>query len=167
MVRVCKEESFHQRQGYEILYTLAHGTPEQKAMAQDAVNRWWFPSLMMFGPPDEDSPHTAQSMAWRIKRHTNDELRQKFVDMCVPQADVLGLTLPDDSLHYDAETRHWEFGELDWAEFNAVLKGNGPCNAERIAHRRRAHEEGAWVREAASAYAAKAAAREQTAEAVA
>jgi ring-1,2-phenylacetyl-CoA epoxidase subunit PaaA len=167
MIRVCKEESFHQRQGYEILYTLSHGTPAQKDMAQDAVNRWWFPSLMMFGPPDADSPHTAQSMAWRIKRHTNDELRQKFVDMCVPQAEVLGLDLPDGSLSYNADTGHWEFGQLDWAEFAAVLKGDGPCNAERIAHRRKAHEDGAWVREAASAHAAKATARQRSAEAVA
>ncbi len=163
MIRVCKEESFHQRQGYEILYTLAHGTSAQKAMAQDAVNRWWFPSLMMFGPPDADSPHTAQSMAWRIKRHTNDELRQKFVDMCVPQAEVLGLELPDESLALNAETGHWEFAELDWAEFNAVLRGDGPCNAERIDHRRRAHGDGAWVREAATAYAAKVAARGRSA----
>jgi ring-1,2-phenylacetyl-CoA epoxidase subunit PaaA len=167
MIRVCKEESFHQRQGYEILYTLGHGTSAQKAMAQDAVNRWWFPSLMMFGPPDADSPHTAQSMAWRIKRHTNDELRQKFVDMCVPQAQVLGLELPDESLAFNAETGHWEFAELDWAEFNTVLRGDGPCNAERIDHRRRAHGDGAWVREAATAYAAKVAARGRSAQAVA
>ncbi len=159
MVRVCKEESFHQRQGYEILYTLSHGTPAQKAMAQDAIDRWWFPSLMMFGPPDADSPHTAQSMAWKIKRHTNDELRQKFVDMCVPQAEVLGLTLPDPGLAWNAETGHYDFSELDWDEFWAVVKGDGPCNRQRLAHRVSAHERGAWVREASAAYADKQAAR--------
>jgi ring-1,2-phenylacetyl-CoA epoxidase subunit PaaA len=153
MVRICKEESFHQRQGFEILHTLSHGTPEQHAMAQDAVNRWWWPSLMMFGPPDDQSPNSAQSMAWGIKKHSNDELRQRFVDMTVPQAQVLGLELPDPDLHWDGE--HWRFGEIDWAEFYEVLKGNGPCNAQRLEHRRRAHDEGAWVREAANAYAAK------------
>jgi ring-1,2-phenylacetyl-CoA epoxidase subunit PaaA len=157
MVRICKEESFHQRQGFEILHTLSHGTAGQHAMAQDAVDRWWWPSLMMFGPPDEASPNSAQSMAWGIKRHSNDELRQRFVDMTVPQAQVLGLTLPDPDLHWDGE--HWRFGEIDWAEFYAVLKGNGPCNAQRLEHRRRTHDEGEWVREAASAYAAKQAAR--------
>jgi ring-1,2-phenylacetyl-CoA epoxidase subunit PaaA len=163
MVRICKEESFHQRQGFEILHTLSHGTPGQKAMAQDAVDRWWWPSLMMFGPPDsgadESTGHTAQSMAWGIKRFSNDELRQKFVDMTVPQSEVLGLTLPDPDLTYDEGSGHYRFGAIDWPEFFAVLKGDGPCNAERIEHRRRAHDEGAWVREAASAYAAKRAAR--------
>src|SRR6201747_2439588 len=132
MVRVCKEESFHQRQGFEILHTLSHGTPAQHAMAQDAIDRWWWPSLMMFGPPDDQSPNSAQSMAWKIKRHSNDELRQRFVDMTVPQAQVLGLTLPDPDLRYDEESGHWRFGEIDWTEFYEVLKGNGPCNAERI-----------------------------------
>ena len=159
MVRICKEESFHQRQGFEILLTLSRGTPAQHAMAQDAVDRWWWPSLMMFGPPDDASPNTARSMAWGIKRHTNDELRQRFVDMTVPQADVLGLTLPDPELRLDPATGHWSFGAIDWDEFTAVLKGDGPCNAQRIEHRRRAHDDGAWVREAATAYAAKQAAR--------
>jgi ring-1,2-phenylacetyl-CoA epoxidase subunit PaaA len=159
MVRVCKEESFHQRQGFEILYTLSHGTPAQHEMAQDAVNRWWWPSLMMFGPPDDESPHTIQSVAWKIKRFTNDELRQKFVDVCVPQSEVLGLTLPDCNLVFDAQTGHYRFGEIDWDEFWQVVKGNGPCNHARMEHRRRAHEEGRWVREAAAAYAAKRAAR--------
>lgn len=161
MVRICKEESFHQRQGFEILHTLSHGTPEQKQMAQDAVDRWWWPSLMMFGPPDDQSPNSAQSMAWGIKRHSNDELRQRFVDMTVPQAQVLGLTLPDPELRFDEESGHWRFGAIDWDEFYDVLKGNGPCNAERLQTRRAAHEEGAWVREAAAAYAAKQAADPQ------
>jgi ring-1,2-phenylacetyl-CoA epoxidase subunit PaaA len=164
MVRICKEESFHQRQGFEILHTLSHGTPEQHAMAQDAVNRWWWPSLMMFGPPDSgenaSKGHSAQNMAWGIKRHSNDDLRQRFVDMTVPQAQVLGLALPDPQLRFDDETQHWVFGEIDWDEFTAVLKGNGPCNAERVARRVSAHEEGAWVREAASAYADKKARRQ-------
>ncbi len=155
MVRICKEESFHQRQGFEILHTLSHGTAAQHEMAQDAVNRWWWPSLMMFGPPDDQSPNSAQSMAWKIKRFSNDELREKFVDMTVPQAQVLGLSLPDPDLRLDEETGHWTFGEIDWSEFFAVLKGDGPCNAARMAHRRRAHEEGEWVRDAATAYAAK------------
>jgi ring-1,2-phenylacetyl-CoA epoxidase subunit PaaA len=159
MVRICKEESFHQRQGFEILDTLSHGTPAQHAMAQDAIDRWWWPSLMMFGPPDDQSPNSAQSMAWGIKRFSNDELRQRFVDMCVPQAEVLGLTLPDPDLRWNAETEHWDFGPIDWSEFFAVLKGDGPCNEQRMAHRRRAHEDGAWVREAALAYADKQAAR--------
>jgi ring-1,2-phenylacetyl-CoA epoxidase subunit PaaA len=163
MVRICKEESFHQRQGFEILNTLSHGTDAQKAMAQDAVDRWWWPSLMMFGPPDsgadESKGHTAQSMAWGIKRFSNDELRQKFVDMTVPQSEVLGLRLPDPDLHLDETTGHYVFGDIDWSEFFAVLKGNGPCNAERIEHRRRAHDEGAWVRDAAVAYADKQATR--------
>ena len=163
MIRVCKEESFHQRQGFEILWTLARGTEEQRAMAQDAVDRWWWPSLMMFGPPDSGElatkGHTAQSMAWGIKRFTNDDLRQKFVDMTVPQAQKLGVTLPDPDLRWNEERGHWDFGEIDWDEFWRVIGGDGPCNAQRLAHRRRAHEEGAWVREAAAAYAAKQAAR--------
>jgi ring-1,2-phenylacetyl-CoA epoxidase subunit PaaA len=159
MVRICKEESFHQRQGFEILHTLSHGTPDQHDMAQDAVNRWWWPSLMMFGPPDDQSPNSAQSMAWGIKRFSNDELRQRFVDMTVPQAQALGLTLPDPDLRWDEDTQHWIFGPIDWDEFFAVIKGNGPCNEQRIAHRRRAHDQGAWVREAALAYADKQAAR--------
>jgi ring-1,2-phenylacetyl-CoA epoxidase subunit PaaA len=163
MVRICKEESFHQRQGFEILHTLSHGTPEQHAMAQESVDRWWWPSLMMFGPPDDASPNSAQSMAWGIKRHSNDELRQRFVDMTVPQAQVLGLTLPDPDLRLDEETGHWRFGEIDWAEFYEVVKGNGPCNAERIERRVSAHDEGAWVREAALAYADKQAVRSREA----
>jgi ring-1,2-phenylacetyl-CoA epoxidase subunit PaaA len=155
MIRICKEESFHQRQGYDILYTLSHGTPEQKAMAQDAVDRWWYPSLAMFGPPDADSTHSAQSMAWKVKRHSNDELRQRFVDMCVPQADVLGLTIPDPDIRWNAEREHHDFTEPDYAELMRVVAGDGPCNADRMAHRRRAHSDGAWVREAAAAYAAK------------
>jgi ring-1,2-phenylacetyl-CoA epoxidase subunit PaaA len=155
MIRICKEESFHQRQGYELLMTMMHGTAEQQAMVQDAVNRWWWPSLMMFGPPDAESPNSAQSMAWKIKRHSNDELRQRFVDMTVPQSHVLGLTLPDPDLRLNEETGHWEFGAIEWDEFKEVLNGNGPCNRQRIEHKRQAHDEGAWVREAAAAYAAK------------
>jgi ring-1,2-phenylacetyl-CoA epoxidase subunit PaaA len=155
MVRICKEESFHQRQGFEILLTLSRGTSEQHAMAQDAIDRWWWPSLMMFGPPDDQSPNSAQSMAWRIKRHSNDDLRQKFVDMTVPQAAVLGLTLPDPDLRWNAERGHHDFGEIDWTEFFAVLKGDGPCNQQRMETRVEAHEGGRWVREAAAAYAAK------------
>ncbi len=155
MVRVCKEESFHQRQGYEIMLTLCRGTDEQKRMAQDALNRWWWPSLMMFGPSDADSKHTAQSMAWKIKRFTNDELRQRFVDITTPQAEYLGLTIPDPDLTYNNETGHYEFGPIDWDEFWNVVKGNGPCNHERLKARRKAHEEGAWVREAAMAHAEK------------
>ncbi|MCJ8291466.1 MAG: 1,2-phenylacetyl-CoA epoxidase subunit A [Crocinitomicaceae bacterium] len=155
MVRVCKEESFHQRQGFEIMMTLAKGTPEQKAMAQDALNRFWWPSLMMFGPPDEDSKHTAQSMAWKIKRSTNDELRQQMVDITVPQAEMLGLTIPDKDLKWNEETKQYDFGEIDWNEFWNVVKGNGPCNKERLDARRKAKENGEWVREAANAYAAK------------
>ncbi|WP_438303485.1 1,2-phenylacetyl-CoA epoxidase subunit PaaA [Streptomyces sp. HUAS TT11] len=155
MVRICKEESFHQRQGYELLLSLSRGTAEQHAMAQDAVDRWWWPSLMMFGPPDDESAHSAQSMAWKIKRHSNDELRQRFVDICVPQAESLGLTLPDPALTWNAERGHHDFGPIDWTEFWDVLKGNGPCNDQRIARRRQAHDEGAWVREAAAAHAAK------------
>jgi ring-1,2-phenylacetyl-CoA epoxidase subunit PaaA len=155
MIRICKEESFHQRQGFEILHTLSHGTPAQHAMAQDAVDRWWWPSLMMFGPPDDQSPHTAQSMAWNIKRHTNDELRQKFVDTCVPQAEVLGLTLPDPELRWNSERGHYDFGPIDWDELFRVIKGDGPANRKRMEHKLRAHSEGRWVREAAAAYAAK------------
>ncbi len=155
MVRVCKEESFHQRQGFEILHTLSHGTPEQKAMAQDAVNRYWWPALMMFGPPDDDSPNSAQSMAWGIKRFSNDELRQRFVDMTVPQTEALGLTLPDPDLRWNDERGGYDYGEIDFTELFEVIKGNGPCNAERMAHKRGAHEAGAWVREAADAYAEK------------
>jgi ring-1,2-phenylacetyl-CoA epoxidase subunit PaaA len=159
MIRICKEESFHQRQGYELLLTMMRGTGPQREMVQDATNRWWWPSLMMFGPPDADSPNTAQSMRWRIKRHTNDELRQRFVDMTVPQAGVLGVTLPDPALRWNADRGHYDFGPVDWDEFKQVVSGHGPCNAQRIAHRRAAHEGGAWVREAAAAYAAGQAAR--------
>jgi ring-1,2-phenylacetyl-CoA epoxidase subunit PaaA len=159
MVRVCKEESFHQRQGFEILHTLSNGTPEQHEMAQDAVNRYWWPALMMFGPPDDDSPNTAQSMAWGIKRHTNDDLRQRFVDMTAPQADVLGLTIPDPDLRWNEERGHHDFGAVDFTELFEVIKGNGPCNAQRMAHKVGAHEDGAWVRDAANAYADKQAAR--------
>ncbi|GAA1954255.1 1,2-phenylacetyl-CoA epoxidase subunit A [Catenulispora subtropica] len=155
MVRICKEESFHQRQGFELLHDLAHGTPEQHAMAQDALNRWWWPSLMMFGPPDAESAHSAQSMAWRIKRHSNDELRQRFVDISVPQAEALGLTIPDPDLRWNEERGHYDFGVIDWTEFQEVLAGNGPCNRQRVATRVRAHEDGEWVRQAALAYAAK------------
>jgi ring-1,2-phenylacetyl-CoA epoxidase subunit PaaA len=155
MIRICKEESFHQRQGFEILHTLSHGTEAQHAMAQDAVDRWWWPSLMMFGPPDDQSPHTAQSMAWNVKRHTNDELRQKFVDMCVPQAEVLGLRLPDPELRWNDERGHHDFGPIDWDELFRVIKGDGPVNRKRMEHKLRAHEAGRWVREAAAAYAAK------------
>ncbi|WP_067476255.1 1,2-phenylacetyl-CoA epoxidase subunit PaaA [Actinomadura hibisca] len=155
MIRVCKEESFHQRQGYELLMTMVRGTAAQRAAVQDAVDRWWWPSLMMFGPPDADSPNTARSMAWKIKRHTNDELRQRFVDMTVPQAEFLGVTLPDPELRWNAGRGHHDFGTPDWDELKRVISGDGPCNAERVANRRRAHEEGAWVREAATAHARK------------
>ena len=155
MVRICKEESFHQRQGFEIMLTLSRGTEAQKAMAQDALNRWWWPSLMMFGPHDGSSVHGEQSMTWKIKRFSNDELRQKFVDATVPQAEFLGLRVPDDELRYDADSGHYVFGEPDWDEFAAVLRGEGPCNEQRMAHRQRAHDDGAWVREAAEAHAAK------------
>jgi len=155
MTRICKEESFHQRQGFEIMLTLSQGSAEQKAMAQDALNRWWWPSLMMFGPPDQDSKHTAQSMKWKIKRFTNDELRQRFVDATVPQAEFLGLQIPDPELKWNAETEHYEIGAINWEEFQAVLNGNGPCNRQRLQARRKAHEDGAWVREAAMAYAEK------------
>jgi ring-1,2-phenylacetyl-CoA epoxidase subunit PaaA len=155
MVRICKEESFHQRQGFEILHTLSHGTQAQHDMAQDAVNRWWWPSLMMFGPPDDASPNSAQSMAWGIKRFSNDQLRQRFVDMTVPQSQALGLTLPDPDLRWNEARGSYDIGEIDFSELFEVIKGNGPCNAARMNHRRTAHEEGAWVREAAAAYAAK------------
>ncbi len=155
MVRICKEESFHQRQGYEIMSVLAAGTPEQKEMAQDALNRFWWPSLMMFGPPDASSPNTAQSMRWKIKRETNDELRQKFVDRTVPQAEFIGLKVPDKDLKWNEAKQSYDWGTPDWEEFNNVIKGNGPCNKERLAARVKAHEDGAWVREAAAAYAAK------------
>jgi len=163
MVRICKEESFHQRQGWEILYELSNGTPEQKQMAQDAVNRFYGPALQMFGPPDDNSPNSQQSMAWNIKRFSNDELRQRFVDMIVPQAQALGLTLPDPDLKWNEERGHYDFGELDWDEFMSVIKGRGPCSVQRMQHRRAAHDNGAWVREAAAAYAEKQARRQQDA----
>ena len=163
MVRICKEESFHQRQGFEILTTLAHGTPEQKAMAQDALDRWWWPSVMMFGPPDGESQHNERSMRWKIKLFTNDELRQKYVDQSVPQADFLGLTIPDPDLRWNAQRGHYDFGTPDWDEFYAVVRGNGPCNRERLGARVAAHESGAWVREAAMAHARKRAQREASA----
>jgi ring-1,2-phenylacetyl-CoA epoxidase subunit PaaA len=159
MVRVCKEESFHQRQGYEIMIAMANGTPEQKRMAQDALNRWWWPSLMMFGPPDADSPNTAQSMRWRIKRETNDELRQKFVDITVPQADFLKLKVPDSELRWNEEKGGYDFAEIDWEEFYAVVRGEGPVAKERMKARREAWDNGAWVREAAAAHEAKRRAR--------
>ena len=155
MVRICKEESFHQRQGFEIMDTLCKGTPVQKAMAQDALNRWWWPSLMMFGPSDANSPHSAESMKWKIKRQSNDELRQIFIDRTVQQAEILGLVIPDPKLKWNEETKHYDWGEIDWSEFNNVVAGNGPCNKERLAARNKAHDEGAWVREAAMAYSAK------------
>jgi ring-1,2-phenylacetyl-CoA epoxidase subunit PaaA len=155
MTRVCKEESFHQRQGFQIMLTLAQGTPAQKDMAQDALNRWWWPSLMMFGPADAESPNSAESMRWRIKRFSNDELRQRFVDMTVPQAELIGLTVPDPHLKWNAETGHYDFGAIDWTEFQQVVSGNGPCNRERLEARKQAHADGAWVREAARAHAAK------------
>jgi ring-1,2-phenylacetyl-CoA epoxidase subunit PaaA len=155
MVRVCKEESFHQRQGYEIMMHLAAGTAEQKRMAQDALNRWWWPSLMMFGPPDDNSPNSAQSMRWRIKRDTNDELRQKFVDITVPQAEAIGLVVPDPDLRWNEAKGVYDFGTIDWDEFYAVVRGEGPVAKERMKARRDAWEKNAWVREAADAYAAK------------
>ena len=154
MIRVCKEESFHQRQGFEIMLTLCRGSDEQKAMAQDALNRWWWPVLMMFGPPDKVSQHSDTSTKWKIKRFSNDELRQKFVDATVPQAQYLGLTIPDPGMKQD-EDGHWIYSEIDWTEFKEVLAGNGPCNRDRLAARRKAHDEGAWVREAAAAHAEK------------
>ena len=163
MVRICKEESFHQRQGFEILLTLSRGTDAQKAMCQDAINRWWWPSIMMFGPADDASPHTAQSMKWKIKRFTNDELRQKFVDICAEQVKILGMTIPDADLRWNEERGHYDFGPINWEEFWQVISGNGPCNKERIAARIKAHEEGAWVREAATAFAAKRAQQQNSA----
>jgi ring-1,2-phenylacetyl-CoA epoxidase subunit PaaA len=160
MVRVCKEESFHQRQGYEIMMVLAAGTEAQKRMAQDALNRWWWPSIMMFGPPDENSPNTAQSIRWRIKRETNDELRQKFIDVTVPQAEAIGLTIPDADLKWNEVRGSYDYGAIDWDEFYAVVRGEGPVAKERMEARVQAWEDGAWVREAASAHAAKHEARE-------
>lgn len=160
MVRICKEESFHQRQGYEILLTLCNGTEIQKQLAQDALNRWWWPSLMMFGPHDADSPHTEQSMKWRIKRKSNDELRQYFVDMTVRQAEVLGITIPDPELKWNEERGHYDFGAINWDEFWKVVKGNGPCNKERLDARNEAWDKGAWVREAALAYSEKQSSKE-------
>jgi len=155
MVRICKEESFHQRQGYEIMMTLANGSATQKSMAQDALDRWWWPSLMMFGPHDRESAHSAQSMKWKIKRQSNDELRQKFVDQTVPQAEYIDLTIPDPDLKWNDARGHYDFGAIDWAEFERVVAGDGPCNRQRLAHHVRAHEDGAWVREAMHAYARK------------
>ncbi|WP_448006301.1 1,2-phenylacetyl-CoA epoxidase subunit PaaA [Agromyces bauzanensis] len=161
MVRICKEESFHQRQGFEILLELMQGTEEQRRMAQESVNRWYWPALMMFGPPDDESPNSAQSMAWKIKRFSNDELRQRFVGMLVPQAEVLGVTLPDPNLKWNEEKQAYDMSEIDWDEFHEVLAGRGPANAERMRRRREAHENGAWVREAAAAYARKQAAKQK------
>ena len=155
MVRICKEESFHNRQGYDIVATMAAGSPEQREMVQDAVNRWWWPSLMMFGPHDAESAHSAQSMRWKIKRQTNDELRQKFVDQTVQQCEVVGLSLPDPALRWNAERGHCDFGEIDWQEFQRVLAGDGPCNRQRMQHHVDAHENGRWVREGLAAHAAK------------
>ena len=163
MVRVCKEESFHQRQGFEILYVLSKGTEVQRKMAQDAINRWWWPSLMMFGPKDDESPNTIQSMKWKIKRFSNDELRQKFVDVCAEQVKVLGFTLPDNDLKWNEERGHYDFGAINWDEFWQVVQGNGPCNKERLDARKKAWEEGAWVRDAALAYANKKAKQKQAA----
>jgi ring-1,2-phenylacetyl-CoA epoxidase subunit PaaA len=154
-VRICKEESFHQRQGFDILLMLSKGTAEQRAMCQDSINRWWWPSLMMFGPHDSESTHSEQSSQWKIKRMSNDELRQKFVDMIAEQIKVLNMTLPDPHLKWNEQTKHYEFGQIDWAEFWNVVKGNGPCNKQRLDARRKAWEEGAWVREAAKVYAEK------------
>ncbi len=159
MVRVCKEESFHQRQGFDIMLTLARGNAAQKAMAQDALNRWWWPAVMMFGPPDDASVHSAQSMQWKIKLNSNDELRQKFVDEVVKQAEFLDLKVPDAQLKWNEERGHYDFGAIDWNEFFQVIKGNGPCNRERVATRKRAYDDGAWVREAALVHAKKKAAR--------
>lgn len=155
MIRICKEESFHQRQGFEILLTLSRGTEVQREMCQDAINRWWWPSVMMFGPNDEASPNTALSMKWKIKRFTNDELRQRFIDICAEQVKILGMTLPDPDLKWNDERKHYDFGEINWEEFWEVVNGNGPCNKERLEARVKAHEDGAWVREAAIAHAKK------------
>ena len=159
MIRICKEERFHKKQGYEIMTILANGTERQKQMAQSALDRWWWPSLMMFGPPDAESTNSAELTRWKVKLQSNDTLRQRFVNLTVNQANTIGLTIPDPDLTYNKETKNWEFGEINWDEFWQVVKGNGPCNKERIAARRKAHEDGAWVREAAAAYAAKKAAR--------
>ena len=164
MIRICKEESFHQRQGYDIMMKLSKGTPAQKEMAQDALNRWWWPALMMFGPPDAESVHSAQSMAWKIKMNTNDELRQKFVDQTVPQAEYLGLKVPDPDLNWNEEKKGYDFGEVDWEEFYEVLKGNGPCNKERLGARQKAWSDGAWFREGLMANAKKREARKMAAE---
>ena len=155
MVRICKEESFHQRQGFEVMTRLAFGTPEQKEMAQDALNRWWYPTMMMFGPPDAESPNSENAMKWRIKRETNDQLRQKFVNQTVPQVEYLGLTVPDTHLNWNEEKKGYDFSEPNWAEFKQIISGNGPCNKERLAARNKAHAEGEWVREAAMAHAKK------------
>jgi ring-1,2-phenylacetyl-CoA epoxidase subunit PaaA len=155
MVRICKEESFHQRQGYNIMMTLMQGNEQQRAMAQDALNRWWWPSLMMFGPHDGESAHSAQSMKWKIKRRSNDDLRQQYVDQAVQQALAIGLEVPDPDLVWNESRGHYDFGDIDWAEFERVINGNGPCNRQRLAHHVKAHEEGAWVREAMAAYDAK------------
>jgi ring-1,2-phenylacetyl-CoA epoxidase subunit PaaA len=163
MVRVCKEESFHQRQGFEIMLTLSRGSEIQRKMAQDAFNRWWWPSLMMFGPPDAESPNTENSVRWRIKRLTNDQLRQKFVDVTVEQAKILGLTVPDKDLKWNEERGCYDFGAIDWAEFKNVVKGNGPCNKQRLETRKKAWDEGQWVRDAATAYAGKRKARKENA----
>ncbi|HSR15308.1 MAG TPA: 1,2-phenylacetyl-CoA epoxidase subunit PaaA [Gemmatimonadales bacterium] len=165
MVRICKEENFHKRQGYEIIATLSRGTPAQKAMAQDALNRWWWPSLMMFGPSDRDSPNSAELIRWGVKRKSNDELRQRFINLTVPQAQAVGLTIPDPDLRYDEAAGDWVPGPINWEEFYQVLAGNGPCNRQRMEARRKAHAEGAWVREAAAAYAAKQEARRSPAAA--
>ena len=163
MVRICKEESFHQRQGFEILLVLSKGTDEQKAMCQDAIDRWWWPSLMMFGPHDSESTNSEQSMKWKIKRKTNDELRQNFVDMCAEQVKVLGMKIPDDKLKWNEERMHYDFGEINWDEFWNVVKGNGPCNKERLEARKKAWDEGEWVREAAAAFAEKRKVKQQAA----
>lgn len=155
MIRICKEESFHQRQGFEIMTHLAFGTPEQKEMAQDALNRWWYPTMMMFGPPDAESPNSENAMKWRIKRETNDQLRQKFVNKTVPQVEYLGLKVPDANLKWNEEKKGYDYSEPDWKEFKNVINGNGPCNKERLASRNNSHSNGAWVREAAQAYAKK------------
>ena len=163
MVKICKEESFHQRQGYEIIADMAKGTPEQKAMAQDALNRFWWPSIMMFGPHDSDSPNTGNAVKWKIKRETNDELRQRFIDKTVQQAEIIGLTIPDPDLKWNEERQSYDFGEMDWDEFWAVVKGGGPCSKQRLDHYNKAHDEGDWVRAAANAYAEKQKAKKQVA----
>ena len=155
MIRICKEENFHKRQGYEIMATLAAGTPDQKAMAQDALDRWWWPSIMMFGPSDTNSPNSAELLKWKVKRHSNDVLRQRFINLTVPQAQAIDLKIPDPAMYYDEATKNWISGPIDWDEFFQVIKGNGPCNRERLAARRKAHEDGQWVRDAALAYASK------------